>query len=100
MSELLFLSSWLQMVLKSYTSPFLYLYKGICTTDIISDKANQGELLHLLFFFTLMSKGEICFLSLICLIEEKGITVLHVYALLRCSERGNATILQEYFSHE
>lgn len=98
MSELLFLSSWLQMVLKSSTSPFLYLYKGICTTDIISDKANQGEVLHLLFFFTLMSKGKICFLSLICLIEEKGITVL--YALLRCIERGNATILQEYFSHE
>lgn len=45
-----------------------------------------------------MSKGKICFLSLICLIEEKGITVL--YALLRCIERGNATIFQEYFSHE
>lgn len=68
------------------------------TTDIISDKANQGEVLHLLFFFTLMSKGKICFLSLICLIKEKGITVL--YALLRCIERGNATIFQEYFSHE
>lgn len=92
MSELLFLSSWLQMILKSSSSPFLHLYKDIRTTDIISDKANQREVLHLLFFFTLMSKGKICFLSLICLVEEKGITVL--YALLRGSERGNATVLQ------
>lgn len=71
MSELLFLSSWLQMILKSSSSPFLHLYKDIRTTDIISDKANQGEVLHLLFFFTLMLKWKICFLSLICLIEAK-----------------------------